>query len=85
MRLLLAEAREEQNISSCEPCAKILPFIQQTALTVNDVVLIVAGGVENLLRLAAKFPLSSAITYLAEGGRGTQENYRVRVTPFAFF
>lgn len=70
----------------CEPCARILPFINQLAAVNSDleIALIVAGPQESVARLVDKFHLPSSVACFAEAGKGAFESYRVRVSPFAF-
>lgn len=70
---------------NCSPCARVLPFINQLAITSSDLkVLLLASSKDNLHQLVEKYHPSSSILCLADLGKGTMEQYRVRVTPFAF-
>jgi methylamine dehydrogenase accessory protein MauD len=70
----------------CTPCANILPFINQVALTNRSiqVILIASGPQEVVTQLLNKYNLSSSALCLADNGSGAADQYRVRVTPFAF-
>lgn len=71
---------------TCSPCARIIPAINQIAVTNKNIqiILVVAGLRDSLELLVNRFHLSSSIICLAEEGSGTAELYRVRITPFAF-
>ncbi len=71
---------------NCSPCERILPSILQlaTANSQLEVTLVVTGPKSLATKLRNKFHLPSSITCLADEGERIHEDYRVRVTPFAF-
>lgn len=71
---------------TCAPCARIIPLINQLAITIRNVqfILVVAGLQDNAALLIDSFHLDPSILCIAEEGSGASERYRVRVTPFTF-
>jgi thiol-disulfide isomerase/thioredoxin len=68
---------------NCGPCERILPSIATLNSDVQ-VILIVAGSRALVTELQIKFRLPSSVICLAEEEERVYEDYRVRVTPFAF-
>lgn len=69
----------------CGPCRDVLPYVSTLAETVPELELAVVtdGPVERAKELAGHVS-SERVTILAEDASGAFNNYRVRVTPFAF-
>lgn len=70
----------------CGPCEHIIPFILKLASSVAEieVVMVVPGSQSLVAKLNDQFCLPSSIICLGEGENHIYDNYRVRVTPFAF-
>jgi methylamine dehydrogenase accessory protein MauD len=70
----------------CQPCARILPSLNQVARADGgvEVILLVSGPVEGAHHLVEKFHPPAAAVCLADDGSGADARYKVRVTPFAF-
>lgn len=70
----------------CGPCERIIPSLLQLATFYNriEVVFVVTGQRSLVTKLENKFGLPSSITCLAEEESPIHEDYRVRITPFAF-
>lgn len=68
----------------CEPCEQIIPALREiwSANQGLGIVSIVPGTAESARLLVDKF--RPPFTCLADDGSGAFDNYRVRVTPFAF-
>ena len=67
----------------CEPCATVLPHVEQLARAVNGglgIAAVVPGPRDEVTRFAARYRPS--FLCLAEDGSGAFTRYRVRVTPF---
>lgn len=71
---------------SCGPCVKILPTILRLAVIANttEIVLVVDGERERVMRLVERFQPPTSVLCLAENRSGSTQAYRVRVSPFAF-
>ncbi len=71
---------------SCGPCIKILPSILRLAVMANtvEIVLVVDGERERVMRLVERFQPPASVLCLAENKSGSTQAYQVRVSPFAF-
>jgi len=69
----------------CEPCAIVLPHVEQLARAVNGglgIAAVVPGPRDEVVRFVERYRPS--FPCLAEDGGGAFTRYRVRVTPFGF-
>jgi thiol-disulfide isomerase/thioredoxin len=67
----------------CEPCARMVPYLNELARRDDLQVIAMASGPRQIAeRMAEKF--SPLFTSIADDGSGAFQEYRVRVTPFAF-
>jgi hypothetical protein len=69
----------------CEPCATVLPHVEQLALAVHGdlgIAAVVPGPRDEVVRFVDRYRPS--FPCLAEDGSGAFTRYRVRVTPFGF-
>ena len=67
----------------CEPCARMAPYLNELARRDDlRVVAMASGSRQTAERMTEKF--SPIFTSLADDGSGAFQEYRVRVTPFAF-
>jgi thiol-disulfide isomerase/thioredoxin len=69
----------------CEPCATVLPYVEQLARAVNGrlgIAAVVPGPRDEVARFVERY--RPTFPCLAEDGSGAFTRYRVRVTPFGF-
>ncbi len=70
----------------CQPCAEVMPEVNRLAAIAPQldlaVLTVVAGVGESASRMKEKYSLRFPV--VADDGSGAFEDYRVRVTPFAF-
>ncbi|HEY7031582.1 MAG TPA: redoxin domain-containing protein [Thermomicrobiales bacterium] len=72
--------------AACQPCATIMPFVNQVASAGNGyapwVTAVVTGTQEEVAQISEQF--QPPFPCVAEDGTGVFGRYRVRVTPFGF-